>query len=156
MVPRFHGLVRLLALVSVMGAIAPQLEQAEIERAKRKPTESLDAYDYFLRGMASIYKWTREANDGALRLYYKAIELDPDGLHRANACAGRKNAAAIRKNAAETKILEDLRIDPPTFSKHPRRPPRRRTRYSSRSQCGRGKLTTGTNLAPPHHATIVP
>src|SRR6185436_18968233 len=29
----------------VVGAIAPKLEQAEIERAKRKPTESLDAYD---------------------------------------------------------------------------------------------------------------
>jgi TolB-like protein len=36
---------------SVIGAIAPKLEQAEIERAKRKPTESLDAYDFFLRGM---------------------------------------------------------------------------------------------------------
>ena len=63
---------------SVVGAIAPKLEQAEIERAKRKPTESLDAYDYYLRGMASIYRWTREANDEALRLFYKAIELDPD------------------------------------------------------------------------------
>ena len=39
---------------SVVGAIAPKLEQAEIERAKRKPTESLDAYDYFLRGMAAF------------------------------------------------------------------------------------------------------
>ncbi len=29
---------------SVVGAIAPKLEQAEIERAKRKPTENLDAY----------------------------------------------------------------------------------------------------------------
>ena len=38
---------------SVVGAIAPKLEQAEIERAKRKPTESLDAYDYFLRGLAA-------------------------------------------------------------------------------------------------------
>ena len=37
---------------SVMGTIAPQLEMAEIDRAKRKPTESLDAYDYYLRGMA--------------------------------------------------------------------------------------------------------
>ena len=32
---------------NVSGAIAPKLEQAEIERAKRKPTESLDAYDYY-------------------------------------------------------------------------------------------------------------
>ena len=40
---------------SVVGAIAPQLERAEIERAKRKPTESLDAYDYYLRGMAHLH-----------------------------------------------------------------------------------------------------
>jgi tetratricopeptide (TPR) repeat protein len=63
---------------SVVGAIAPKLEQAEIERAKRKPTESLDAYDYYLRGMASLYRWTQESNDEALRLLYRAIELDPD------------------------------------------------------------------------------
>jgi TolB-like protein/class 3 adenylate cyclase len=37
---------------SVVGAIAPKLEQAETKRAMRKPTESLDAYDFFLRAMA--------------------------------------------------------------------------------------------------------
>ena len=63
---------------SVVGAIAPKLEQAEIERAKRKPTESLDAYDYFLRGMARYYGRTRNGIDEALRLFYKAIELDPE------------------------------------------------------------------------------
>jgi adenylate cyclase len=63
---------------SVVGAIAPKLEQAEIERAKRKPTESLDAYDYFLRAMACFYQRSRKANDDALRLFYKAIEFDPD------------------------------------------------------------------------------
>jgi TolB-like protein/class 3 adenylate cyclase len=62
----------------VVGEIAPKLEQAEIERAKRKPTESLDAYDYFLRGMANVNRWTRAANDEAMRLFYKAIELDPE------------------------------------------------------------------------------
>ena len=62
---------------SVIGAIAPKLEQAEIERAKRKPTESLDAYDYHLRGMASIYHGTKEGVSEALRLFYKAIEHDP-------------------------------------------------------------------------------
>jgi len=63
---------------SVIGAIAPKLEQAEIERAKQKPTESLDAYDYYLRGMAAVYRWTRESVGEALQLLYKAIELDPD------------------------------------------------------------------------------
>ncbi|HEX9769375.1 MAG TPA: adenylate/guanylate cyclase domain-containing protein [Kiloniellales bacterium] len=61
---------------SVVGAIAPKLEQAEIERAKRKPTESLDAYDYYLRGMAGVHKWEREAHQEALSHFYKAIELD--------------------------------------------------------------------------------
>ena len=63
---------------SVVGAIAPELERAEIERAKRKPTESLDAYDYYLRGMANLHQGTREAINEALPLFYKAIELDPN------------------------------------------------------------------------------
>jgi hypothetical protein len=64
--------------VSVVGAIAPKLEQAEIERAKHKPTDSLDAYDYFLRGLASVHRWTREANNDALQFFHRAIELDPE------------------------------------------------------------------------------
>ncbi|CAI8787630.1 TolB amino-terminal domain-containing protein [Pseudomonas sp. IT-P294] len=63
---------------SVVGAIAPQLERAEIERAKRKPTDSLDAYDYYLRAMAKLHNGTREALDQALPLLYKSIELDPE------------------------------------------------------------------------------
>ncbi|WP_150768548.1 winged helix-turn-helix domain-containing tetratricopeptide repeat protein [Pseudomonas fluorescens] len=63
---------------SVVGAIAPQLERAEIERAKRKPTDSLDAYDHYLRGMAKLHNGTREAIEQALPMFYKAIELDPE------------------------------------------------------------------------------
>jgi TolB-like protein/class 3 adenylate cyclase/tetratricopeptide (TPR) repeat protein len=63
---------------SVIGAIAPKLEQAEIERAKHKPTENLDAYDYYLRGLSLITQTTRDANNEALRLFRKAIELDTD------------------------------------------------------------------------------
>jgi tetratricopeptide (TPR) repeat protein len=64
---------------SVVGAIAPAVEKAEIERAKRKPTESLDAYALYLRGLARLYQFAgRQANDEALRLFNSAIELDPD------------------------------------------------------------------------------
>jgi tetratricopeptide (TPR) repeat protein len=58
--------------------MTPKLERAEIERATRKPTESLDSYDYFLRGMAAVYQWTRHDIDEALKLFYRAIELDPN------------------------------------------------------------------------------
>jgi TolB-like protein len=63
--------------VSVIGAIAPRLERAEIARAQRKPIESLNAYDYYLRGLAKLRRWTKDANSEALQLFCKAIELDP-------------------------------------------------------------------------------
>lgn len=63
--------------MSVVGAVAPKLQQAEIERAKRKPTESLDAYDCYLRGIESFHQYTREGNGQAMRLFARAIELDP-------------------------------------------------------------------------------
>jgi TolB-like protein len=61
---------------SVVGAIAPKMEQAEIERARRKPTENLDAYHYYLQGLAKVYEETKHANTDALGLFYKALELD--------------------------------------------------------------------------------
>ena len=64
---------------SVVGAIAPAVEKAEIERAKRKPTESLDAYTLYLRGLAKLYQFShRQAYDEALQLFNDAVELDPD------------------------------------------------------------------------------
>src|SRR5207248_194369 len=64
--------------VRVVSAIAPALEKAEIERIKRKPTESLGAYDYYLRSLAALYRFTsREANEEASQLLARAIELDP-------------------------------------------------------------------------------
>jgi adenylate cyclase len=62
---------------SVVGAITPSVERAEIDRALLKSTDSLAAYDHYMRGIASAYQWTREATTEALRQYYKAIELDP-------------------------------------------------------------------------------
>ncbi|WP_313387352.1 winged helix-turn-helix domain-containing tetratricopeptide repeat protein [Achromobacter aegrifaciens] len=63
---------------SVVGAIAPQLERAEIDRAQRKPTGNLDAYDYYLRGMTKLHQGTRESVDQALQLFHTAIATDPD------------------------------------------------------------------------------
>jgi TolB-like protein len=62
----------------VIGAIYPQLERAEIERAQHKPTESLKAYDYYLRALAKFYKWTSETCIEALKLTKTANNLDPE------------------------------------------------------------------------------
>jgi TolB-like protein/class 3 adenylate cyclase len=84
---------------SVVGAIAPAVEKAEIERAKRKPTESLDAYALYLRGLARLYQSyqfvNRTANNEALQLFYSAIELDRDfasAYGRAASCRGDAKA----------------------------------------------------------------
>ena len=63
---------------SVVVAIAPKLDQAEIDRVKHKPTENLNAYDYFLQGLENFYRFTRVGNDEALTLFSRAIELDPE------------------------------------------------------------------------------
>jgi adenylate cyclase len=98
--------------VSVVGAIAPRLEKVEIERAQRKPTESLDAYDYFLRGFAGIHVWTKEGNEKALSLLLRAIELDPSfaaayGM-AARAYAQRKGSGWVVDGPREAAEAERL------------------------------------------------
>jgi adenylate cyclase len=62
----------------VVGEIAPKLEQAEIERAKHKPTDRLDAYDYYLRGRANLNRGTKEGTDEGLSQFHQALQIDPD------------------------------------------------------------------------------
>jgi tetratricopeptide (TPR) repeat protein len=97
---------------SVIGAIAPKLEQAEIARAKNKPTESLDAYDYYLRGMAGIHQWTREANKEALAHFYRAIELDPNfasAYGMAARCYSQRRSSGWTTDAEE-EVAETVRL----------------------------------------------
>jgi adenylate cyclase len=62
---------------SVVGAIEPRLRLSEIERAARKPTESLDAYDLYLRALAEVHKHSEDGMRGALALLKRALILDP-------------------------------------------------------------------------------
>ena len=59
---------------SVVGVVAPTIEHAEIERAKHKPTDRLDSYDFYLRGAALAHRGT----PNALELFRKAIERDKE------------------------------------------------------------------------------
>jgi adenylate cyclase len=63
---------------SVVGAIIPKLDAAEVERAKRKPFESLDAYDCLLRAQSLFLEFSKETMQHVLSLIYRAIELDPE------------------------------------------------------------------------------
>jgi adenylate cyclase len=90
---------------SVVGAIAPSVIGAEMERANRKPRTSLDAYDYWLRGRAAHLQNTRESYDQAIGLYEQAIRLDPQfALGHAtlgNVLGGRKQMGWSNDPAAD-------------------------------------------------------
>ncbi len=62
----------------VVGAIAPQLEKAEMDRARRELTSNPAAYDLYLRGLASWNRWSQDDNAKALAFFYAAIEKDPE------------------------------------------------------------------------------
>jgi hypothetical protein len=49
-----------------------------IERAKRELTSDPAAYDFYLRGLASWNRWSRADNAKALKLFYAAIDKDPE------------------------------------------------------------------------------
>jgi len=61
----------------IAGAIVPKLRQFEIERAARKPTANLDAYDLYLRALAQSYRFTEEGFAEAIVLARKALAIDP-------------------------------------------------------------------------------
>ena len=62
---------------TVVATVAGRLEATGAQIAKRKPPESLVAYDYVLRGLEQLNLEGEEYNSEALRLFQKAVELDP-------------------------------------------------------------------------------
>jgi adenylate cyclase len=62
---------------SIVGAVEPSLQLAEIERATLKPTENLAAYDLYLRSLPHFYTLTKDGNDECLKLLHRAISVEP-------------------------------------------------------------------------------
>lgn len=61
----------------VIAHLQPRLVDAEVARARRKPTDSLTAYDYYLRALPYRSQVTEKGYREVSRLTAKAIELDP-------------------------------------------------------------------------------
>jgi adenylate cyclase len=85
---------------SVVGALAPSLLKAELERARRKPPANLDAYDYVLRALPHVFANTpAEARQG-IPLLTEALRLDPDYAY-AHALLSAANAQIFRSAAGQ-------------------------------------------------------
>ena len=63
---------------SVVGLIEPKIRLAEIERARRKRPDSLDAYDLYLRALPLVYGMDHDGYAVAIDLLKRAVKLDPD------------------------------------------------------------------------------
>ena len=61
----------------IVTTLAPHVRQAELQRALRKHPESLDAYDFVLRGLDLLYRLRREEFEQAYDMFQRAIELEP-------------------------------------------------------------------------------
>jgi TolB-like protein len=62
---------------SVVSAIEPKLQLAEIARLRHKPIPHLDAYDLLLQAQALEYEFTKESLAAALRRLAQALAIDP-------------------------------------------------------------------------------
>jgi len=108
----------------VVGALEPRLRRSEIERANRKPTESLDAYDLYLRALALRDKHADESVGEAIALPKRALAIDPAyapaaaqiGWHRIHQRShGRSpvsEAEAVEAVALARQALEAGKDDP--------------------------------------------
>jgi TolB-like protein/Tfp pilus assembly protein PilF len=61
----------------VVGIIEPNVRLAEIERARRKRPDNLDAYDLYLRALPLAFANVPEDGSKALELLDEALRLDP-------------------------------------------------------------------------------
>ena len=105
----------------VVGAIEPNLRDAEIERVKRKRPGNLDAYDLVLRALPHVYVGMPEEAAKAMPLLEQALALEPDyaGAHgllawchqflflRAGFKEANRNAAILHARAAVTHGRDD-------------------------------------------------
>ncbi len=63
--------------LTIAGAIEPELAQIERERARRKPAENLDAWDFCQRGLWHLWQLNKDDNAEAQKLFRRAIEIEP-------------------------------------------------------------------------------
>jgi hypothetical protein len=62
---------------AIVGAIEPELGNAERERARRKPPDNLDAWSCYQRGLWHLFRFTKADNEAAEQLFQRSAVLDP-------------------------------------------------------------------------------
>jgi serine/threonine protein kinase/Flp pilus assembly protein TadD len=110
---------------SISQALRIKLSPQEEKAIARKPTESAQAYDYYLRGRQYFYQWRRKSFDFARQMFARAIVIDPA---YARAYAGVADCCSIiytyyessadNLNEAEAAARKALELDPELAEAH--------------------------------------
>jgi len=95
---------------AVVSALPGQIQRAMLERTERKRTESMTAYDCLLRGNWNYQLFTREGLFEAIRMYQKAIELDPGFAQAYARLADTYNSVATQGWETNATLQETMEI----------------------------------------------
>jgi len=68
-------------VASLVGAVEPKLRATEIARARRKRSETLDAFDLFLQALPKVAAMSAQSLAEAIELLDRAIALSPNSAH---------------------------------------------------------------------------
>ena len=95
--------------ISLLG----EIELSSLERAKRKPTENMNSYEFLLKGKELHHKFTKEDNEESLRVLDSSIEADKNNsqAYAWKACAlGQAYGRGYKENTDElvTEIIENI------------------------------------------------
>ena len=102
---------------SIAAAVPGYVESDIVKASRRKPTESLGAYDHYLRGMAFRNRWRQDDIPEAMVEFESAVKLDPT-FARAHAALGHMHIrvywqtldpCALEKANTETELA--VRLD---------------------------------------------
>jgi TolB-like protein len=110
---------------SISQALRIKLSPQEEKAITRRPTESAQAYDYYLRGRQYFYQWRRKSFDFARQMFARAIVIDPG---YARAYAGVADCCSIiytyyessedNLNEADAATRKALELDPELAEAH--------------------------------------
>ena len=65
-------------VASIAATVAPEITSAEIERARIKRPNTLDAWDHYLQAIAAYHRMTEADIKAAISLLEQAIDLEPE------------------------------------------------------------------------------
>jgi TolB-like protein/Tfp pilus assembly protein PilF len=100
---------------NVAGVVEPRLRLSEIERANRKPTQDLDAYELYLQALGHFHKFKKDDINKAVNLAKQALAIDPA---YASAAALISECYMVRQAHGGDRVSDDEREESIRWARH--------------------------------------